>query len=271
MGPPRPPLRVAPGGRSGALRAVLEQLSGKNLIASIAFNAPWTIGWQLRFVTRHLDNAAFLVADNSTDPQAAQQSPRCAREARVAYLELPENPYQGRRYASRSHGLALNWVYRNVMRELRPAAWGFFDHDLFPTRAFDPEKRLRGQPFYGELERRPGGAYLWPGYCLFSREADRDALLDFRQDWFVGLDTGGMNAELVAGHPQFASMTFAKSRSIGPGRNVAVTIDEIDWFDDCVHLGNASGWYRSNSEREPELDPLLQQIYDGTLSAPALD
>ena len=99
----------------------------------------------------------------------------------------------------------------------------------------------------------------------------RTCLLDFRQDWFVGLDTGGMNAELLARRADLATMTFARSRSIGPRRNVAVTIDEVDWFDDCVHLGNASGWYRSNVERQPALDILLQQIYDGVLTAPALD
>lgn len=254
-----------------AVGELRERLSGKNLVASIAFNAPWTIGWQLRFVGRNLENAAFLVADNSSEAEARAAIAGLCAEAGVAYLRLPENPYQGKRYASRSHGLALNWIYRNLVRELKPAAWGFFDHDLFPTRPFDPQKRLRGQPFYGELERRPGGAYLWPGYCFFSRDADRDEPLDFRQDWFAGLDTGGMNAGLLARHPQFATMSFAKSRSIGPRRNVAVTIDEIDWFDDCVHLGNASGWYRSNKEREPALDPLLRQIYDGALTAPALD
>jgi hypothetical protein len=222
-------------------------------------------------VTRNLQNAAFLVADNSSDPAARAAIETLCAESSIAYLKLPENPYRERRYASRSHGLALNWLYRNVIRALKPAAWGLFDHDLFPTHPFDPVERLRGQPFYGELEKRPGGAYLWPGYCFFSHEADRDTPLDFRQDWFLGLDTGGMNAALLAAHPEFASMTFARSRSIGPGRNVAVTIDEIDWFDDCVHLGNASGWYRSNKEREPALDPLLQQILDGTLTAPALD
>ena len=164
---------------------------------------------------------------------------------------------------------ALNWVYRNVIRRLPPAAWGFFDHDLFPTRPFDPLQRLRGQPFYGDLEIRPGGRYLWPGYCLFSYDADTDFQLDFRQDWFMGLDTGGMNAELLARRGDLAAMAFARSRSIGPRRNVAVTIDEVDWFDDCVHLGNASGWYRSNVERQPALEILLQQIYDGVLAAPA--
>jgi hypothetical protein len=251
-----------------AMRLVLERLTGKNVIASIAFNSPWTIDWQLRFVGRHLENSAFLVADNSNDERARAAIARLCAEASIAYLPLPANPYKDLRYASRSHGLALNWVYHNVIRRLRPAAWGFFDHDLYPTRPYDPEKRLRGQPFYGDLVSRPGGSYLWPGYCLFSSAADRDELLDFRQDWFLGLDTGGMNAGLLAGRPDFESLTFSSSRSIGPRRNIAVTIDEIDWFDDCVHLGNASGWYRSNEEREPALNLLLQQIYDGVLTAP---
>lgn len=254
-----------------AFRQVLDRLAGRNLVASVAFNSPWTIGWQLKFVGRHLENAAFLVADNSTDPTARAAIAALCADNDVAFLPLPANPYGDKRHASRSHGLALNWIYRNVVRRLRPAAWGFFDHDLFPTRPFDPSRRLRGQPFYGDIEARPGGSYLWPGYCLFSRDADRDAMLDFRQDWFLGLDTGGMNAGLLAAHPGFSRMTFGRRRSIGPARNVAVTIDDIDWFDDCVHLGNASGWYRSNVEREPALDLLLQQIYDGKLSAPALE
>src|SRR5262245_16514226 len=156
-----------------AARLLLGELAGKNVIASIAFNAPWTIAWQLRFVARHLENAAFLIADNSTDESAREEIARLCADAGVAWLRLPENPYKGLRYASRSHGLALNWVYHNIIRRLRPAAWGFFDHDLFPTRAFDPRVRLRGQPFYGDIVSRPGGTYLWPGYCLFSSAADR--------------------------------------------------------------------------------------------------
>lgn len=252
-----------------ALGRLLTHLSGSNIVATVAFNSPWTIRWQLSFVGRYLENAAFLVADNSTDPDARSAIAALCADAGVAYIALPANPYRERRHASRSHGLALNWIYRNLIRLLRPAAWGFFDHDLFPTHQFDPAQRLRGQPFYGDLVTRPGGSYLWPGYCLFSKGADAEAMLDFGQDWFLGLDTGGMNAQLLARRADLPSMKFADSRSIGPDRNMAVTIDEIDWFDDCVHLGNASSWYRSNTDREPALSTLLQQLYDGVLTAPA--
>jgi hypothetical protein len=254
-----------------ALRKLLATLAGRNVVASIAFNTPWTIRWQLRFVGRNLENAAFLVADNSTRPEARTAIAALCAEHGAAYLALPPNPYSDNRHASRSHGLALNWVYRNIIRATGPAAWGIFDHDLFPTGPFDPLQRLRGQPFYGDLVERAGGRYLWPGYCFFSAEADREQVLDFRQDWFMGLDTGGMNAGLLGAWPGFEKMAFSRSRSIGPGRNFAVTVDDIDWFDDCVHLGNASGWYKSNTEREPALDGLLERIFQGELKSPMVD
>src|SRR6187549_3842288 len=62
--------RLQPPARAETLQPLLKHLSGRNFVASIAFNTPWTIRWQLRFVARHLENAAFLVADNSSDSQA---------------------------------------------------------------------------------------------------------------------------------------------------------------------------------------------------------
>jgi hypothetical protein len=251
-----------------ALEATLQALKGRNLIATVAFNSVWVIGWQLRFAARNVENAAFVVFDNSTQAEARTQIEALCKARGVAYVALPQNPYSATRHASRSHGLALNWIWRNVIRRLAPQAWGFFDHDLFATRPFDPVARLRGQPFYGDLESRPGGAYLWPGFCLFSESLGADVALDFRQDWFLGLDTGGMNARVLAAAADLEALTFARRRSIGPARNLAVTIDEIDWFDDCVHLGNASGWYRPNEDREPALDRLLEDILNGVWAGP---
>lgn len=258
-----------PAAETGQLEAVKAKLAGRNVIATIAWNSAWVIRWQLRFVAKNLRNAAFLVADNSTDPKARAEIAAVCAEAGVAYVGLPPNPYQASRHASRSHGLALNWVYRNIIRQIRPQAWGFFDHDLFPTKPYDPEQRLRGQLFYGDLEVREGGRYLWPGYCLFARGADERVTLDFRQDWFRRLDTGGMNAGLLFDKADFSRLTIGRRRSIGPQRNYAVTMDEIDWFDDCVHLGNASGWLGSTAERQAALDALLGRVLEGEFEPPA--
>lgn len=258
----------APAADQAAHRRLLQTLAGRNLIGTIAWNSPWVIRWQLRFVNKNLKNAAFLVADNSTDFDARKAIAAVCEEGGAAYLPLPPNPYRESRHASRSHGLALNWVYRNLVRRLRPGAWGFFDHDLFPTTPFDPAERLRGQPFYGDLEVRDHGRYLWPGYCFFARSADEKVTLDFRQDWFRQLDTGGMNAGLLFDRLDLSKFTFGKRRSIGPQRNYAVTEDEIDWFDDCLHLGNASGWLASTEERQVALVSLLERALAGELKPP---
>lgn len=259
---------AAPALEPSALSALINRCKGQNLIVSIAWNAPWTTKWQLRFVQRNLVNARFLVADNSTRDDARAEIKRLCLDTGFDYLALPPNPYRTTRHASRSHGLALNWVYHNVICQVTPRAWGFFDHDLFPTAAFDPALRLHGQPFYGDLVERTHGAYLWPGFCLFAANADDRVRLDFRQDWFVGLDTGGMNGSILFDKVDLAAMHFAQRRSIGPQRNFAVTNDDIDWFDDCVHLGNASGWLAPHGEREPALDQLLERIYEGELMSP---
>lgn len=251
-----------------AYRRLLDAMAGQNLIATVAWNSPWVIRWQLRFMARNLRNAAFLVADNSTDPAARKAIAELCAEGGVSYLPLPPNPYRHVRHASRSHGLALNWVYHNLVRRLRPASWGFFDHDLFPTAPFDPHERLRGQPFYGDLEVREHGRYLWPGYCLFARSADETVTLDFRQDWFRQLDTGGMNARVLFNRLDLSQFAFGRRRSIGPQRNYAITEDQIDWFDDCLHLGNASGWLASTEERQSALTGLLEKALAGELTPP---
>src|SRR4051812_26036993 len=68
-----------------AAQRLLGELAGRNVVASIAFNSPWTIAWQLRFVACHLDNAAFLVADNSNDEAAQARIAKLCGEAGVAY------------------------------------------------------------------------------------------------------------------------------------------------------------------------------------------
>ena len=51
--------------------------------------------------------------------------------------------------------------------------------------------------------------FLWAGFCLFHYAAVADRMLDFRQDWFIGLDTGGANWELLYRHADITRLRRA--------------------------------------------------------------
>ena len=51
--------------------------------------------------------------------------------------------------------------------------------------------------------------FLWAGYCTFRYDAVKDKPLDFGQDWFVGLDTGGANWDVLYRHVDRAALREA--------------------------------------------------------------
>ena len=112
------------------------------------------------------------------------------------YLRLPPNPWT-RRNDSRSHGIALNWVWRNVIKPGAPHAFGFIDDDMFPVAPVDPFAPLATHAFYGDTRTAGPRWFLWAGYCFFRYDAVADKRLDFGLDWFVGLDTGGANWDVL--------------------------------------------------------------------------
>ena len=101
---------------------------------------------------------------------------------------------------SRSHGIALNWVWHNILRPGSPRAFGFIDDDLFPTAPDDPFAPLDTQDFFGLVRQEGQKWFLWAGYCTFRFDAVKDKPLDFGQDWFIGLDTGGANWSVLYQH-----------------------------------------------------------------------
>ncbi len=178
--------------RTGDLPALALALSNRRVMVTVAYQDPTAIDWQSRLVRRFVPAPIYMIADNSHDDAAARAIAAIAARDDRPYLRLPENPWAGPG-ASRSHGLALNWLWQNLIRPGAPEAFGFLDHDLFPTAADDPFAPLARQDFFGAV--RPAGNrwFLWAGFCFFRFAAVRDLALDFGQDWFVGLDTGGAN------------------------------------------------------------------------------
>jgi hypothetical protein len=179
--------RAAPDGIPPAL---LQSLTGKRVLVTIAFDDAEVIAWQIRLVRHFVPSAVHVIADNSRDRAAAERIASVCRASDTSYLRLPPNPW---RQSSRSHGVALNWVWHNLIRSAEPEAFGFLDHDLFPTAPDDPFAALSTQDCFGLVRTMGPRWFLWAGYCMFRFDRVRDAPLDFGQDWFYGLDTGGAN------------------------------------------------------------------------------
>ena len=120
--------------RRGAAAAVAQAVRGRRVLVTIAFRDPQAIAWQLPLVRHYLPGALHVIADNSPDARSAQAIEALAAECGAPYVWLPRNPWGG----SRSHGLALNWAWTNLVKPGAPEAFGFLDHDMFPTAPDDP-------------------------------------------------------------------------------------------------------------------------------------
>ncbi|HEV2694123.1 MAG TPA: hypothetical protein VG347_14605, partial [Verrucomicrobiae bacterium] len=116
--------------RAGDLIALQHLIRGKKLLVTVAFSDPQVIDWQIRLVHHNMPQALYLIADNSPDEAAAAAIAALSVQHGVPYLRLPANPWHK---GSRSHGIALNWLWQNLILPGEPEMFGFLDHDLFPT------------------------------------------------------------------------------------------------------------------------------------------
>ena len=129
--------------RGGDVAAVTRSLTGRRVLITVAVEDPQAIDWQIRLVRRYVACDLHLIADNSGDDVAANAIRSASDSAGALYLRLPASAAR----SSRSHGLALNWLWTNVVRPGRPAAFGFLDDDFFPTGPDDPFAVLEARSF----------------------------------------------------------------------------------------------------------------------------
>ena len=177
---------------AGDLDELGRRIAGARLLVTVAFNDAEILERQLLAVRRFVAGALHIVADNSRDDEAAQKIEALCGQLGTPYLRLPANPW-GAKSPSRSHGLALNWIWRRLIRPAGPELFGFLDHDLVPVAPCDPFEPLSRQPVHGDKRWAGERWFLWAGYCFFRTAFLEGRDVDFGQDWFVGLDTGGGN------------------------------------------------------------------------------
>jgi hypothetical protein len=228
--------------RSGDVAALAEQIRDRRTLVTIAFNDRQTIVWQTALLRHYVGDVVHVVADNSPEDAVAATIAAAARVAGVAYVRLPCNPTAA---PSRSHGLALNWVWHNVIKPGRPEVFGFLDDDIYPTAPDDP---LSAQGFYGVVRpgiaSAPGGPsrwFLWAGFCMFRTAALGTRDLDFSQDWFCGLDTGGGNWEVLYRHVARAQLREQDTRFVAFRDGLRWEDGPLQWCGPWLHAVGLMG------------------------------
>ncbi|MDA8305526.1 MAG: hypothetical protein M0Z81_01655 [Deltaproteobacteria bacterium] len=232
-------------------------LEGKNIGLVIAYEQPWALDWLLRMASRHIVDMTLLVFDNSRSKSARVDIERVCRDAGAPYLGLPPSPTK---HPNRSHGMAMTWVFYNVVKKIRPKMFTYIDHDLIPMEKIEMGRIVGDQPFYGMPNVSRWGWSLWAGYCSYDFSVVRDLPLNFLNDFSMGLDTGGRNWSCLyrnfdRARFRFASMNKAPVRAPLDGANRVLFAMDGNW----IHLGGAS--YRPGFKSELDF---LQRIARAT-------
>lgn len=238
-------------------------LAGRNIAIVVAFEQPWAVNWLLQMAKKNLMNTTVLVFDNSHKTTARAEIEAVCKQNETPYLALPMNRTK---HVNRSHGMAMSWIYDNVINMIQPKLFAFIDHDLIPVSKVDFEERLGKQPFFG----RAGGKLpqywsLWAGYCMFDFAYTKNKQLNFLYDFSRLLDTGGRNWESVYSHfdksqIRFADRTF-KNISL-PSLEAAKTVEFVD--ERWMHIGSISynDGFRSKLDFFEALASSLEQNTD---------
>lgn len=224
-----------------ALLTALAPLRGRFLAVTVAFNLPDAVAFLSDAMARTMPGVPLLVCDNSSDPQMRARIAGLCIQGGHFYCSLPPVPRISPNVnGSRSHGVALNWIWHNLLRPLRPSAFALLDHDLVPLAADDLAARVAHQPVYGMVRRGEdfGGWYLWPGYSVFDFRAVETLALDFGTDTPRMLDTGGQNWRVLYRHLSLDALAQARTRQVWLAAE-GVGPESFLLADSWLHVGGA--------------------------------
>lgn len=248
--------------RAGDAAALAPRLQGRKVLVAIAFRDPQTIAWQAPLVRLYVPEAIYIVADNTQDDAQAAAIAAVAAKYGAPYLRLPANPTD---VPSRSHGLALNWIWHNLIRPGEPSAFGFLDDDMFPTAPHDPFASLAHQDFFGVI--RPGVStatvdaegrwFLWAGFSMFRFVGVRDKPLDFSQDWFLGLDTGGGNWDVLYRHVRREDIREQETVFVPFREGLQMTDAPFQWCGPWLHEVGLMGRLEFTDDKRRALREIL--------------
>ena len=235
-----------------------QYLKAENVAVVVAFEQPWALNWLLLMASKNLKNTTLLVFDNSRNLNIRQEIELVCRKHNVQYLPLPVN---NTKHVNRSHGMAMSWIYENVIKKIKPNLFAFIDHDLIPVAPLDLSECIGKQNFFGRLGgNNPKYWSLWAGYCVFRYSFLEDKKINFLYDFSRGLDTGGRNWNSLYSVYDKSKLVFANQEYktiYMPDFNQGVSVEFIDgkW----MHMGRIS--YRDGfKDRFAFFDALAKEL-----------
>lgn len=239
-----------------------KRLKGQNIALVVAFEQPWALDWLLRMATRNLTDTTVLVFDNSRRATARADIEQVCRKHQTPYLALPSNRT---RHVNRSHGMAMSWIFYNVVRVIQPRLFAFIDHDLIPVQKISFSERLANQPFFGYLRVYPLAWQLWAGYSLFDFSTVAGLPLNFLYDFSLKLDTGGRNWHCLYKSYQWNTMKHAAIKYIDVTIPSSGESTSLQVIDDCwIHIGGIG--YNGNFTAKAHFCETLAQTFDNGTS-----
>lgn len=141
-------------------------------LITISFNNPKVIEYQIRLIKKFVKGSyTIIIADNSNEITNAEKIKKVCESENVTFIRI--TPKQLPNGYSDSHGIALNWVYKNIVLK-RKKDFALLDHDIVPVQEVMIEKYIATQDFFG-LVCYPHCKnwlnknlwYLWPGFAFY--------------------------------------------------------------------------------------------------------
>ncbi len=238
------------------------------LIVTIAFNNKDILETQYSYLQENLeDTFDYCIADNSSDKNKAEGIKQFCTKNNISYIKIPANPLTGVR-ASGSHGVALNWVYRNIIKKYKPTYFGFLDHDIFPLEKTNIIRKMRGG-YYGIIRMRHAPYwYFWPGFSFFEYDKFKKYCFDFApyhagKNGLTFLDTGGANYYTISRKIDRSVLAEAASTLIDlstgkewiRGTDTRRTFELID--KSWLHMRQIS-WREESSDKMDDYQEMLR-------------
>ena len=216
------------------------------LLTTVLFNRPDLIKNQYRLMQKNIqDPFHLLVADNSNDANLASDAHDICCEIGVSYVKLPPNPFK----RSRSHGAALNWVFKKYIHKTSFRFFGFLDHDIFPIRPTSLVNKLQSQPCWGYDQKGVNDSwYIWPGLCIFRKGAINATEIDFLPG-LVG-DTGARIWKTFYHRLSFDQINWPSRYYESIREGDIPQSDMVEHIGDWLHFLNSSDWKKINNSLE---------------------